>query len=445
MPKGSTILVIDDETAILNVMELNLSNEGHTVITATSAPEGLRIMSERIVDTVLVDYKMPEMSGLEFLEKAKDKYPDIPIIMITAFGTIEMAVEAMRKGALSYLTKPVNFEEMILLVNQATEKKQLIDEVQELKHEARKHSEFVDIITNNKKMLSMLDMVSSVAATDATVLVRGETGTGKELVAKAVHYKSLRADKQFVSINCAALPDSLLESELFGHVRGAFTGAVKDRKGHFEGADGGTLFLDEIGDISPSMQAKLLRVLQEMEFERVGSNKTIKIDVRIITATNRDLEEAIRQGNFREDLYFRLNVIPVNIPALRERKDDIILLANHFLEKFCEKHKKRGRVIPPELMTMLLGYDWPGNVRELENSLERAVIFSKDENLEARNFTMFDGISVNPPTNSKNEKDQLVELEQKYAGYPNTLSMIARDMNIDASTLYRKRKKYGLL
>jgi DNA-binding NtrC family response regulator len=445
MSKRSTILVVDDETAILEVMRLNLAAQGYQVHTAGSGVEGLKLLSEKLIDTVLVDYKMPGMDGLEFLEHACEKHSDIPVIMVTAHGTIEMAVEAMKKGAFNYLTKPLNYEEMILLIKQAVEKKCLFDDVQELKQEVSRQNRFENIVSKNKKMLEMLDMVANVAETDATVLIGGETGTGKELVAKAIHYNSLRSQKAFVKINCTALPDTLLETELFGHVKGAFTGATRDRKGRFEMADRGTLFLDEIGDISANMQAKLLRVLQEMEFEKLGSNETIKVDVRIIASTNKEMEKAVRDGSFREDLYFRLNVVPVQIPALRDRKDDIVLLANYFLEKFRRKHKKKARIISPQLMTRFLEYDWPGNVRELENSIERAVIFSKADNLDVQQLSIFEGDTIPPREKPKSERQILVELEEKYAPFPNTLSMVAKELGIDVSTLYRKRKKYGIL
>ncbi len=442
MPERSTILVVDDETAILEVMRLNLESQGYRVETARVAEEGLRLLAEKIVDAVLVDYKMPGMNGIEFLEKVQERYSHLPVIMVTAFGSIEMAVEAMKKGAFNYLTKPLNYEEMFLLLKQAVEKKRLVENVQELQKAVKNKYRFDSIITNNKKMLDLLEVVDNVAGTDATALIRGETGTGKELIARAIHYNSVRAEKPFVKINCTALPDSLLETELFGHVRGAFTGANRDRKGRFEMADGGTLFLDEIGDISQNMQAKLLRVLQEMEFERLGSNETIKIDVRIIASTNLDMEKAIREGRFREDLFFRLNVVPLYLPPLRERKDDIYLLANTFLERFNERHKKTIRVIPPDLMTALLQYDWPGNVRELENCIERGVVLSRNDTLEARNFKMFE---VEPVKRKKTEKDILIELEEKYAGFPNTLALVARELGINVSTLYRKRKKYGII
>ena len=436
------ILVVDDEEAILEVMRLNLSREGYQVYTAPTGEDGLTFLRDKIVDAVIVDYKMPGMNGIEFLEKIRQKRSEIPIIMVTAYGTIEMAVEAMKNGAYNYLTKPLNYEEMFLLLSQALEKKCLVEDVQELKKEVRNRFRFDNIVTNNKKMKEILDMVGDVAGTDATILIRGETGTGKELIARAIHYHSLRPDKPFIKVNCTALPETLLETELFGHVKGAFTGATRERKGRFEAADGGTLFLDEIGDISQSMQLKLLRVLQEMEFEKLGSNETQKVDVRILASTNRNMEEAIQEGSFREDLFYRLNVVPVFIPPLRERKDDIYALANVFLERFNKKHKRNISVIPSELMMILLNYDWPGNVRELENNLERAVILTKEETLNIDSFRAFGGI---PEKKKKSEKEMLLELEEKYSGFPNTLDRVANELGINASTLYRKRKKYGLI
>ncbi len=438
----SSVLVIDDEPAILEVMRLNLTKEGYHVLTAASGEQGLTILSEKLVDVVIVDYKMPGMNGIDFLEKAKAKHQDIPIILATAYGTIEMAVKAMRLGAYNYLTKPLNYEEMILLLKQAVEKKRLVENVKELRKEVREQFRFEKIITNNKKVLDLLDMVAHVAETDATILIRGETGTGKELIARAVHYVSPRGDKPFVKVNCTALPETLLETELFGHVKGAFTGALRDRKGRFEAADGGTLFLDEIGDISQNMQLKLLRVLQEMEFEKLGSNETLKVDVRVLASTNLNMEEAIRKGSFREDLFSRLNVVPIFIPPLRERKDDIYLLANHFLERSNRKHKKHIHVIPSEVMLTLLNYDWPGNVRELENVIERAVILSKGDALDVVHFKVLAGVVQ---AKKKSEKETLLELEEKYAGFPNTLEMVAKELGINSSTLYRKRKKYDLI
>lgn len=442
MPERSTILVVDDEAAILEVMRLNLESQGYRVETALVAEEGLRLLAEKIIDAVLVDYKMPGMNGIEFIEKVKARCSHLPVIMVTAFGSIEMAVEAMKKGAFNYLTKPLNYEEMFLLLKQAVEKKRLVENVQELQKVVKNKYRFDSIITNSKKMLDLLEVVDNVAGTDATALIRGETGTGKELIARAIHYNSVRAGKPFVKINCTALPDSLLETELFGHVRGAFTGANRDRKGRFEVADGGTLLLDEIGDISQNMQAKMLRVLQEMEFERLGSNETIRVDVRIIASTHLDMEKAIREGRFREDLYFRLNVVPILIPPLRERKDDIYLLANTFLERFNKKHKKNIRVIPSDLLTRFLQYDWPGNVRELENSIERGVVLSRHDALDVKYFQNF---QAEPLEKKKAEKDLLIELEEKYAGLPNTLALVARELGINVSTLYRKRKKYGII
>ncbi len=442
MSERSTILVIDDEPAILEVMRLNLTTQGYRVETAPLGKEGLEILERTPCDAVIVDYKMPEMTGLELLEKVRKKYANLPVIMVTAFGSIEMAVEAMKMGAFNYLTKPLNYEEMFLLLKQAVEKKHLVEDVRELRKEVKKQYRFDRIITNNKKMLDLLGVVDNVAGTDATVMIRGETGTGKELIARAIHYNSPRSEKVFVKINCTALPDTLLETELFGHVRGAFTGAHRDRRGRFEQADGGTLFLDEIGDISMNMQAKLLRVLQEMEFERLGSNETIRIDVRVVASTNVEMEQAIREGRFREDLYFRLNVVPIVIPPLRERKDDIYLLANTFLDRFNEKHKKTIQVIPSELLTRFLQYDWPGNVRELENNIERGVVLSRGDVLDAQHFQIFPTETLEK---KKTEKDVLLGLEAKYSGFPNTLDRVAKELGINVSTLYRKRKKYGLI
>ncbi len=443
MLSRSTVLVIDDEDAILQVMQLNLTSQGYRVFTADSGEAGLAVLADRVVDAVIVDHRMGGMDGLEFLVRCRQKHPSIPVIMVTAHGTIEMAVEAMKRGAFNYLSKPVNYDEMILVLKQALEKKHLTEDLQRCRLEMKSRNRFEHIITNNKQMLETLEMVANVAETDATVLIRGETGTGKELVARAVHYASARAAKPFVKINCTALPDNLLETELFGHVKGAFTGATRDRRGRFETADGGTLFLDEIGDISSNMQAKLLRVLQEMEFEKLGSNETIKVDVRIVASTNREMEPAIREGRFREDLFFRLNVVPVFIPALRERRDDIYPLANKFLVKFSQKHRKKTKIIPSELMVMFLKYDWPGNVRELENSIERAVILSKGESLELHHFQMHK--VAHSGRKPKSEKELLIELEEKYARFPNTLAMVAKELGVNVSTLYRKRKKYGIV
>jgi Nif-specific regulatory protein len=299
-----------------------------------------------------------------------------------------------------------------------------------------------NIITNNQRMKEILEMLPGVADTEATILIMGETGTGKELIARAIHYNSKRAKGPFVKVNCTALSETILESELFGHEKGAFTGAYKMRKGRF--ADSGSIFLDEMGDIPISMQLKLLRVLQEMEFERVGGSETIKVDVRVITATNRDLVDAVKKGIFREDLYYRINIIPIRIPPLRERKDDIPLLANHFIDKFNKKNKKSIKEASAELITMLMEYHWPGNIRELENAIERAVILEKGEILTARYFTEIGSRITGAEPELKDEKRLLLSLEEKYKNEPDMLKRIADELKVNPSTLYRKRKKYGL-
>lgn len=441
----NSILIIDDEKAILKVMEMNLQREGYSVFTADNGNDGLKILQEKDIDVLLLDHQMPDINGLELLKIIKNRYKDLSVIMVTAYGTIEMAVDAMKLGAFHYLTKPINFDEMYIIIKNAVEQKKLLNRVEMLTQEVKKLYGMESIITNNQRMKEILEMLPGVADTEATILIMGETGTGKELIAKAIHYNSKRAKGPFVKVNCTALSETILESELFGHERGAFTGAYKLRKGRFEVADSGSIFLDEMGDIPISMQLKLLRVLQEMEFERVGGSETIKVDVRVIAATNRDLEDAVKKGTFREDLYYRINIIPVRIPPLRERKDDIPLLAIHFIDKFNKKNKKNIKEPSAELIAMLIEYSWPGNIRELENSIERAVILEKGEILTTRYFTEIGNRMTGDESESKDEKQLLVSLEEKYKNEPDILKRIADELKINPSTLYRKRKKYGLI
>ena len=441
----NTILIIDDEKAILKVMEMNLQREEYVVFTADNGKDGLRILQEKDVDVILLDHQMPDINGIELLKIIKNRYKDLPVIMITAYGTIEMAVDAMKLGAFHYLTKPINYDEMFILIKNAVEQKKLLNRVEMLTQEVRKFYGLENIITNNQRMKDILEMIPGVADTEATILIMSETGTGKELIARAIHYNSKRAKGPFVKVNCTALSETILESELFGHEKGAFTGAYKMRKGRFETADGGSIFLDEMGDIPISMQLKLLRVLQEMEFERVGGSETIKVDVRVITATNRDLEDAVKKGTFREDLYYRINIIPIKIPPLRERRDDIPLLVNHFIEKFNRKNKKNIKEPSAELMSMLMEYDWPGNIRELENAIERIVILEKGELLTARYFTEIGKKMTGAESELKDEKRLLLTLEEKYKNEPDMLKRIAEELKVNPSTLYRKRKRYGLL
>ena len=329
-----TLLIVDDEKNYLVVLEALLSPEGYEIMTSDKAQEALRLLQEADVDLVLTDMKMPGMSGMELLEEAKKIKPEVPVIMMTAYGTIEMAVEAMKKHAYDYITKPFQNEELKLTLRKALENYRLVKENRRLSEALSERHGYRNIVGKSKSMLKVYDLIDKVAQSKASVLITGPSGTGKELIAKAIHYESLRKDRPFISVNCGALAETLLESELFGHEKGAFTGAIAMKKGRFELADGGTLFLDEIGDMSPPLQVKLLRVLQEMEFERVGGTKTIKVDVRVLSASNRNLKDDVASGVFREDLFYRLNVIHIEVPPLRERMEDVRLLVTHFIEKY---------------------------------------------------------------------------------------------------------------
>ena len=369
-----TILVIEDEAPQLRTLTGFLKKQGFVVIWATSGIAGLRMAREQSIDLALTDYKMPGKNGLEVLKEIKTINPEIAVILMTAHGTEEIAVQAMKEGALDYLTKPIDLDELEIVVRKALEQKQLISENRELRRQLEERYSFHEIISGSAEMEEVINTAGRAARGKTTVLIRGESGTGKELIARAIHYASPRKDAPFVTVNCAALSENLIESELFGHERGAFTGADRQRKGRFEQADGGTLFIDEVGDIPVSAQVKLLRALQEQQFERVGGNETIEVDVRIVAATNRNLEEMIQQGSFREDLFYRLNVICIPIPPLRKRKDDISLLISHFVDKYAKQSDKEIEGVSREAMDFLMKYDYPGNVRELENAIERAVV-----------------------------------------------------------------------
>lgn len=450
--------MIDDEPAILQVMEANLRKEGYAVQTALNAFEGLNKLQQEQFDTVIVDYQLPQMDGLMMLEEMKRLGIQTPVIVITAYGTIEYAVKAMRLGAVDYLTKPINYGELALVVKNAVERQNLAKEVERLRRVVDERYGFGKIIGKNPRMLQIFELIANVAETDATVLVRGETGTGKGLIARAIHFNSLRKEKVFMEVNCAALTETLLESELFGHEKGSFTGALKTRTGRFEQANGGTVFLDEIGDISLSTQSKLLRVLQEMEFERVGGNETIKVDIRIISATNRDLEELIKEGSFRQDLYYRLNVIPIEVPALRDRPEDIPLLALHFVKTYAERHNKNIKNISPEALQLLVNYDWPGNIRELKNVIERAVIMERAEMVsettvatytkptKERSYQFF--INEELPFHAvkkslidRFEREYLSKILTKHNG---NISAAAKAADLDYKNFCEKMKKYHL-
>jgi len=373
------ILIVDDEPAQLELVGGFLGKRGFEVSLASGGREGLRRFGREPFDLVLTDQKMPDLSGLELLEAVRAQNPETPVIVMTAHGTIETAVAAIKAGATDYLTKPLNLDELLHRVQQVRERQHLVSENRELRQALRERHRVAGIIGESGRMQEVLSLVGRVASSDATVLIRGESGTGKELIAKAIHYASPRAAGPLVRVNCAALPENLLESELFGHEKGAFTGAVASRKGRFEVADGGSLFLDEIGDLPLHLQVKLLRVLQEREIERVGSSRPISVDVRVLAATHRDLEALMRAGQFRDDLYYRINVVTVSLPPLRERREDIPLLVDHFLSTFTAKNGKAIRGLTREARDALLRYDYPGNVRELENLVERAVVLTRDD------------------------------------------------------------------
>jgi DNA-binding NtrC family response regulator len=373
------ILVVDDEPAQLELLSGFLTKQGFETVLAESAEKALAIFRRAAVDLVVTDQKMPDMSGLDLVKAMRAINPEASVIVITAYGTVDTAVAAIKSGAADYLTKPVNLDELLYRVEQVRERHRLLTENRELREALQTHRRIDGVIGEGGRMLEVFSLVRRVASSEATVLIRGESGTGKELIAKAIHYGSPRASGPMIRVNCAALPETLLESELFGHEKGAFTGAFAARKGRFELADGGTLFLDEIGDLPLPLQAKLLRVLQEKEFERLGSSKPVRVNVRILAATHRDLEALLKAGQFREDLYYRLNVVTITLPALRERREDLPLLMDHFLRRFAEKNKKIIRGFTQEAREMLLRYDYPGNVRELENIIERAVVLTRDD------------------------------------------------------------------
>ena len=374
--KRVKILVIDDDESLRRVLEYNLAQEGYAVLSAASGEQGLELLKKEGADVVVTDVRMPGMDGLQVMESVRKVDPNIQVIILTAFGTIEMAVEAMKAGAFHYISKPFNRDELKLTLRKALHLKDLERENVTLRQELKERTGLETIIADSPQMQAILEMIGRVAPTETTVLILGESGTGKELIAQAIHARSPRGGGPFVAVNCAAIPENLLESELFGHVRGAFTGAIRDRIGKFEAAERGTIFLDEIGEMRPELQVKILRCLEERVLERVGDNKLIRVDVRVLAATNKDLTKAIQAGEFREDLYYRLNVVPLQIPPLRERREDIRPLVQHFLRRLGAPPRL---TITPEAFRALETYEWPGNVRELENALERAMIFHRED------------------------------------------------------------------
>lgn len=375
------ILIIDDEKSILDLLSVVFKKEGYIVETSLSAKTALELIDKEEFDLILTDIKLPQMSGMKILKYAKEKYPAMPVVMITAYGTIKQAIEALKMGAMDYIVKPFNMEELKIIVAQGLENRRMKQENVLLKKDLEEKYGMNNMVGKSKKMLEIYNLIEKIAVTDSTVLISGESGTGKEIAARAIHFHSRRRERPFVSINCGALPENLLESELFGHVKGSFTGAIVNKKGMFETAEKGTLFLDEVGEMSPWTQVKLLRTLQDRKVRRVGGTEEFPIDVRIIGATNQDLKKRIEEGKFREDLFYRLNVISLELPPLRNRKEDIPLLVSHFLSKYCDKMGRDMKRMAPRVMKVFESYSWPGNVRELENAIERIIAIEERETI----------------------------------------------------------------
>ena len=400
MPGKGTVLLVDDEAKILNALASAVRADGHEVVSTTDPREGLRLLGGRPFDVLVLDNLMPQLSGLDLIRELSSVVPsaDRPqVVMMTAHATVESAIEAMRLGAFDYLQKPFEIDELLVVVNRALEHQRLHTERTYLIHEVDAAFNHYGIVGRSRGMQEVIQTAEVVARSRSTVLITGETGTGKEMVARAIHYHSAQREMPLIKVNCAAIPESLLESELFGHVRGAFTGATSSKKGKFALADGGTIFLDEIGTMSGSLQAKLLRVLQEREFEPLGSERTQQVDVRVIAATNRDLRQMVADGRFQEDLYYRLNVIPIHMPPLRDRRDDIPILVEHFIQKHAQRNGKRIDGLAPGVMETLRGADWPGNVRELENTIERAVVLAPGPVIGADAVRILAPVSASAP------------------------------------------------
>lgn len=446
MKKTESILIVDDERIVRESLYHWFEEEGYMVETADSAEAALQKFDKGKYDLFLVDMKMPGMNGLELLSKIKETDPNAIVILITAFASVPSAIKALKEGAYDYVTKPVDPDDLANLVKKAFEQKSLKAENEKLKVSLEEIIKPDNLIGESQQMKKIFDLIQTVAATDTVVMIRGESGTGKELVAKAIHINSKRKYFPIIPVNCGAIAESILESELFGHEKGAFTGAHYRRKGKFEMADGGTLFLDEVGSISQKMQVEILRVIETKQFTRVGGNELIKSDFRIITATNEPLEKLVREGKFREDLYYRLNVFAIAIPPLRERREDIPLLAFSFVSKLCSAMSKTIKNISSEAMDFLIKYDWPGNVRELENAIERAVVIGKGNIIKVADlpFHLASSNTENEPEDnslSAMEKKHIAKLlnEQNW-----NISRTAEILQIDRVTLYNKIHKYGL-
>lgn len=449
------ILVIDDEKSLLDLLSVVLKKEGYRVKTCLAPAKVFDLLEKENFDLLVCDIKLPEISGMEILKYARENRPDIPVIMITAYGSLKQAVEALKAGAIDYILKPFDVEELKIIIAKELEKRRLKEENILLKRDLQEKYSFENMIGKSKAMQEIYSLIEKTSATDSTILISGESGTGKEMAARAIHLLSRRRENPFVSINCAALPESLLESELFGHARGSFTGAVADKKGMFEMATKGTLFLDEVGETSPWTQVKVLRALQERKIRRVGGTEEIPVDVRIIAATNQDLKKRIEEGKFREDLYYRLNVISFEMPPLKKRVEDIPLLVNRFLQNYCRKMDKKMKRVAPEVITYFEAYAWPGNVRELENVIERVVAIEDRETITAAALPRE---IISPPKRAAvqrlippgfNLADHIDEISKAYIGEARVLAggnlrKAASLLGISYRSLRHLITKYGL-
>jgi DNA-binding NtrC family response regulator len=447
------ILVLDDEATQCEMLAEALRQEGYPAVPLTDPREALARLGREHFDLLITDQRMPAMTGVECIRAAREIDPDLMAIIVTAYGTIETAVQAMKLGAFDFLTKPIDIDHLLVLLAKAEAQRQLVSENRLLKEQLRERLPVSGMIGQSPVMQEVFSILHRVAPTNATVLIRGESGTGKELIAAALHAHSPRHNRPFVAVHCAALPETLLESELFGHEKGAFTGAVRTRQGKFQAAHGGTLFLDEIGEIAPSVQVKLLRFLQEKTFERVGSNTAFHVDVRLVAATNRDLETAIKDGGFREDLYYRLNVVTIRVPPLRERRQDIAALMDHFLTRFAQANHRQLQGYSREFYEALVRYDFPGNIRELENIMENAVVLSRGSHLTVADLPHFLRAGAAPPpaegATAESLPEMLARIEreaivQALALHDHVQTHAAEALGIDERVLRYKIKKYGL-
>ncbi|MCD4664747.1 MAG: sigma-54 dependent transcriptional regulator [Bacteroidales bacterium] len=446
------ILLVDDQTNPRRALSILLSkNKEYNIEEAENGQDAIDKLKDKFFDLIITDVIMEPVGGIEVLKHVKEYYPTTEVIVITAYGTVESGVDAMKLGAYDYIQKPFNTEEFTLLVERALEKRKAAAEVKYLRGELREKYKFENIIGNSEAMNKVFKLISQVARTDSTILISGENGTGKELVAKAIHVNSSRGDKPMITINIGSLPETLLDSELFGHVKGSFTGAVKDKKGLFQEADMGTIFLDEIGDCAPQTQVRLLRFLQDGEIRRIGDNQPFNVDVRLISASNKNLEEEVKNNKLREDLYYRLNVIPLHLPPLRERKEDIPLLINHFLHLYSNKLNKEIKSISPAAMSFFIDYHWPGNVRELENVIERSVTLCTSKVIESADLAPSFPQKIKKIEQTRREKKDMTLEEMEKWLILDTLELhngnqklSAQKLGISTTTLWRKLKHYGI-